>query len=199
MSPASIDRALVHTKKVERVQKKYGSKQDRTLLSTVPVKTAADVDRTQPGMTQLDCVEHCGSNAGGEYALSLTTVDVLYGWWEGAALLGKGQARTLTAIDDTRKRSPITWAEMHPDNGSNLLNWHVYHYALEHTIALSRSQSYQKNDNCRVAQKNDTPVRNMVGYLRYDTTKEVAILNDLYEHELRLYKNFFQPVMRLVE
>lgn len=199
MSPASIDRALVHTKEVEQVKKKYGSKQDSTLLRTVPIKTAADVDRKQPGMTQLDCVEHCGTSASGQYALSLTTVDVLFGWWEGDAFLGKGQERTLAAIDAARKRSPIPWTEMHPDNGSNLLNWHVYAYALEEHIALSHSRSYQKNDNCWVEQKNDTHVRNVVGYLRYDTQEEIDIMNDLYHHELRLYKNFFQPCMKLVE
>ena len=36
-----------------------------------------------------------------------------------------------------------------------------------------------------------------MGYLRYDTLGEVVI-NDLYRSELRLYKNFFQPVMKLV-
>lgn len=198
MSPASIDRALVHTKEVEHTKKQYGTKQDRTLLSTVPIKTAADLDRTAPGMVQLDCVEHCGTSAAGEYALSLTTVDVLFGWWEGGAFMGKGQARTLSAIDDARTRSPVPWVEMHPDNGSNVLNWHVYQYALNHSIALSRSRSYWKNDNCWVEQKNDTHVRNVVGYLRYDTDEEVMILDDLYRHELREYKNFFQPVMKLV-
>jgi len=34
-------------------------------------------------------------------------------------------------------------------------------------------------------------------YLRYDTLGEVVI-NDLHRNELRLYKNFFQPVMKLV-
>ncbi len=199
MSPASIDRALVRTKEVERVNKKYGSKQNTALLRTVPIKTAADVDRTQSGMTQLDCVEHCGTSAGGYYALSLTTVDVLFGWWEGGAFLGKGQERTLAAIDAARKRSPVPWTEMHPDNGSNLLNWHMYAYAIEERIALSHSRSYKKNDNCWVEQKNDTHVRNVVGYLRYDTQEEVDIMNDLYHSELRLYKNFFQPVMKLVE
>jgi len=38
-----------------------------------------------------------------------------------------------------------------------------------------------------------------VGYLRYDTKEELEILNDLYRNELRLYKNFFQPVMKLKE
>jgi transcription initiation factor TFIIIB Brf1 subunit/transcription initiation factor TFIIB len=40
-------------------------------------------------------------------------------------------------------------------------------------------------------------VRKIFGYLRYDTYQELAIMNDLYRNELRLYKNFFQPVMKL--
>ena len=43
-----------------------------------------------------------------------------------------------------------------------------------------------------------THVRKTVGYLRYDTDKELAIMNSLYENELRLYKNFFSPVMKLM-
>ena len=35
-------------------------------------------------------------------------------------------------------------------------------------------------------------------YLRYDTDAEVVILNELYGH-LRLYVNFFQPQMKLVD
>ena len=38
-----------------------------------------------------------------------------------------------------------------------------------------------------------------MGYLRYDTELERALISDLYQNELRLYKNFFQPVMRLKE
>jgi transcription initiation factor TFIIIB Brf1 subunit/transcription initiation factor TFIIB len=40
-------------------------------------------------------------------------------------------------------------------------------------------------------------VRKIFGYLRYDTYQEQAIMNDLYRNELRLYKNFFQLVMKL--
>jgi len=48
-----------------------------------------------------------------------------------------------------------------------------------------------------VEQKNWTHVRKVFGYLRYDTLEELAIMNELYHNELRLYKNFFQPVMKL--
>lgn len=47
-------------------------------------------------------------------------------------------------------------------------------------------------------QKNNTHVRRLVGYLRYDTPEEMEILNDLYRNEQRLFKNFFQPVIKLV-
>jgi hypothetical protein len=33
--------------------------------------------------------------------------------------------------------------------------------------------------------------------LRYDTLEELQIIKDLYRNELRLFKNFFQPMMKL--
>lgn len=41
-------------------------------------------------------------------------------------------------------------------------------------------------------------VRRTVGYLRYDTEAELETLNELYGY-LRLYTNFFLPVMKLKE
>lgn len=69
--------------------------------------------------------------------------------------------------------------------------------AEKHGISMSRSRPLQEERNCFVEQKNSTHVRQAVGYLRYNTTEEQAIMNDLYRNEFRLYKNFFQPVMKL--
>ncbi len=63
---------------------------------------------------------------------------------------------------------------------------------------FTRTRSYRKNDNCFVEQKNYSVVRRAVGYSRYDTEEELKIINELYGH-LRLYTNFFQPVMKLIE
>ena len=41
-------------------------------------------------------------------------------------------------------------------------------------------------------------VRKNVGYYRYETKKELKMLNELYK-VLRLYTNFLQPVMKLVK
>ncbi|MDI6729720.1 MAG: hypothetical protein QMD44_12465 [Thermodesulfovibrionales bacterium] len=68
----------------------------------------------------------------------------------------------------------------------------------ERKITFTRSRPYRKNDNCFVEQKNYSIVRRAVGYLRYDTEEELKVLNDLYRY-LRLYTNFFQPVMKLKE
>jgi hypothetical protein len=199
ISSATIDRRLTHEKEVLALNLKYKKKRDMTLLSQVPMKTAADLDKDKPGTVQVDCVEHCGVSVAGEYVHSLTTVDMLFGWWEGEGIMGQGQERALIGIKNCQKRTPVCWREIHPDNGGNILNWHVYKFAENESIELSRSRPYKKNDNCYVEQKNSTHVRRQFGYLRFDTKEEMEIMNDLYRNELRLYKNFFQPVMKLTE
>jgi len=49
-----------------------------------------------------------------------------------------------------------------------------------------------------VEQKNWSVIRRAVGYGRYDTDKELSILNELYSY-IRLYVNFFQPVRKLIK
>ena len=61
---------------------------------------------------------------------------------------------------------------------------------------MSRSRPYKKNDNAWVEQKNWRHVRKVVGYRRYDTTTELQLLNQIYA-VARLYRNFFQPAIKL--
>ena len=169
------------------------------LCQMVPVKTSAEMDRSVPGNIQIDCVEHCGASAFGEYVNTLATTDLFSGWWEGEGVMGKGQERALIALENTNKRYPCNWKEIHPDNGGNILNYHIWTWTQKEGIAYSRSRPYKKNDNCFIEQKNSTHVRKIVGYLRYDTKAELDIINDLYRNELRLFKNFFQPTIKLVQ
>jgi len=83
------------------------------------------------------------------------------------------------------------------DNGSEFINQIFYKYCQREKLEFTRSRPYRKNDNAYVEQKNWTHVRKIFGYQRYDTYEELSIINDLYHNELRLYKNFFQPVMKL--
>ena len=115
----------------------------------------------------------------------------------GKAVLGRGQEGCLEALTKARERMPFPWCEVHPDNDSSFINWHLVRYCEEEGITLSRSRPYKKNDNCFVEEKNKTHVRAVLGHLRYDSDREQAVINGLYRYELRLYKNFFQPVMKL--
>ena len=199
IASSTVDKKLEHEKEVLRQKRKYKKNFNPLLCQMVPVKTAAEMDRTVPGNIQIDCVEHCGSSASGEYVNTLATIDVFSGWWEGEGVMGKGQARALTAMEYASLRHPFDWKEIHPDNGGNILNYHVWTWTQEREIAYSRSRPYRKNDNCFIEQKNSTHVRKVVGYLRYDAQEELDIINDLYRKELRLYKNFFQPTIKLVQ
>jgi len=87
---------------------------------------------------------------------------------------------------------------MDSDNGSEFINQILYKYCWREGLEFTRSRENKKIDNAYIEQKNWTHVRKVFGYLRYDTYEELVIMNDLYNNELRLYKNFFQPVMKLI-
>lgn len=64
-------------------------------------------------------------------------------------------------------------------------------------ITFTRSRPYQKNDQAHVEQKNWSVVRHTVGYKRLESDAAFELLTSLYA-DLRLYINFFQPVLKLV-
>ena len=112
--------------------------------------------------------------------------------------MGKSQQSTFQALKQIRERDPIDWKGLDSDNGSEFINDILYKYCHREKLEFTRSRPSRKNDNAYIEQKNWTHVRKILGYLRYDTFAELSIINDLYHGDLRLYKNFFQPVMKLV-
>lgn len=193
----TIDEKLKRQKEIERLRKKYYKHNNPLLYQKIPVKLSDDLNRKQTGNIQIDLVEHCGQSVMGEYICTLSTNDIATGWWEGEAIMGKGQNRAFCALKNIRKRYPFFWREIHSDNGSEFINWQLLRYIHAEKLGFSRSRPNKKNDNCFVEQKNWTHVKKFVGYFRYDTLKELWLLNLIYLEELRLYKNFFQPVIKL--
>jgi len=96
-----------------------------------------------------------------------------------------------------RGRLPFELLGLDSDNGAEFINDHLYRYCLSNKITFTRSRKYRKNDNCYVEQKNYSVVRKYAGYFRYDTEEELQVLKELYRY-LRLYINFFQPIMKQV-
>ncbi len=198
ISTPSIDRLLQHAREEEKVHQKRKKKSNPLLFEKILTKTSSECERNMLGIIQMDHVEHCGSSKGGGYVCTLSTTDVCSGWFEAEAMMGTGQERTFAGVKRIRKRMPFKWKEMHPDNGTGFINDMLYRYSVEEKLSFTRSRPYKKNDNCWIEQKNRTHVRKVIGILRYDTRKELDAINDLYRNELRLYKNFFCPCMKLV-
>jgi len=198
ISAKTIDRKLKHQKEIERIRRKYQKKVHPLLYQKIPVKLADEWDRNQLGNIQTDLIEHCGQSAKGEYVNTVSNTDIAAGWWEGEAIMGRGQIPTQQGLDRARKRFPFPWKEIHSDNGTEYINAHLFSYTQKERLRFSRSRPNKKNDNCFVEQKNWTHVKKYVGYLRYDAQEELEVLNSLFRNELRLYKNFFQPVIKLI-
>ena len=196
ISPRQIDRRLAPAKRHLRTRR-YGRTKPGTLLKHhIPLKTD-HWDVTVPGFTELDLVAHAGHRADGEFAHSLNVTDIHTTWVETRAVLGRGETRVQTALDEIRQVLPFRLCGIDSDNGSEFINDHLYRYCQVQEIQFTRGRPYKKDDNAHIEQKNWTHVRKLVGYWRYDTPAAVAALNDLYRHELRLFHNLFLPSVKL--
>lgn len=198
ISPRTIDEKLKTHKEKENLKRHYDYKNNPLLYQKIPTKLSTDWNRHEIGNIQVDLVEHCGASNHGEYIQTLSTTDIATGWWEGGAQMTRSQVATFNNMRKIEVHYPFLWKELHPDNDSAFINWQLHDYAQRRKIRFSRSRPYHKNDNCFVEQKNSSHVRRTVGHFRYDTEEELALLNDLYANELRLYKNFFQPTIKLI-
>ena len=198
MSSATIDRKLKHQREVlHLLRSKGGPKPGSLLKRKIPIRLT-EWDTTKTGYVEMDLVVHCGASTFGEYINTLSTTEVSSGWWEGEAIMGKSQESTFQSLKQIRQRAPFDWKGLDSDNGSEFINDILYKYCHREKIEFTRSRPSRKNDNAYIEQKNWTHVRKILGYLRYDTFAELSIINDLYRGDLRLYKNFLQPVMKLV-
>jgi hypothetical protein len=197
ISAASIDRLLAAQRRRLNVRGRSGTKPGTLLKHQIPVRTFAEWDQTQPGFVEIDLVGHDGGFAHGDFCQTLDVTDVASGWTETQAVLNKAQVWVFAALQLIRARLPFALRGIDSDNGSEFINYHLWHYAQQERITFTRGRPWKKNDGCFVEQKNYSVVRRAVGYARYEGDTQLHLLNELYA-ELRLYTNFFQPVMKLI-
>lgn len=198
ISAATIDRLLKKDKARYRLKEKPRTKPGTLLLNQIPIRTFADWNSKRPGFMEIDLVGHDGGNGRGEYIQTLDMTDVYSSWTETQAVKNKAQVWVFEALTDIRHRLPFELLGIDSDNGSEFINDQLLRYCQEEKISFTRSRPYRKNDSCFVEQKNYSVVRRAVGYYRYQTERELRLLNELYR-SLRLYTNYFQPVMKLIE
>ncbi len=196
ISPSTIDRVLRPWRRIGGRRPFSTTKPGNLLKNSIPIRTFADWQENHPGFLEADLVAHCGESVEGFYLTSLSTVDVASGWSECIGVWGKGQSRVRAAVHRIRQRLPFTMLGLDSDNGSEFINQHLYTYCRDEGITFTRSRSYKKNDSCHVEQKNWSVIRRLIGYNRYSSHAALEALNRVY-YLLRLYINFFQPVMKL--
>lgn len=200
ISPRTIDR-LLH--RLKSKYKKLGlstTKPGSLLKKQIPIKLN-QWNESRPGFIEADTVAHCGSSLSGQFAYTLNIVDLASGWTEQRALWGKGQRGVFEALKNITKHLPFKVLGFDCDNGGELLNYMLLEYFThrKNPVQYTRSREYQKNDNAHIEEKNWTHVRQFIGYQRFDKFETVAILNDLYLTEWRLYLNFFIPSFKLID
>ena len=196
ISSASIDRCL----RPVRIKSPHGlstTKPGSLLKSLIPVRTFTEWDEERPGFMEIDLVAHCGNTTEGQYLNTLTCTDISTGWTDVTALLHRSQQAVSEAIQRMRQRLPFPLLGIDSDNGSEFINDLLYRYCLAEKITFTRSRPYKKNDQAHVEQKNWSVVRHTVGYDRWETEQELAILESIHA-DLRLYINFFQPSLKLI-
>ncbi len=198
ISPATIDRLLAKERRKQTIKGRSNTKPGTLLRNQIPIRTFSEWNEQRPGFVEIDLVGHDGGDAQGEFIQTLDVTDVCTTWTETEAVRNKAQKWVFEALKDIRGRMPFALLGIDSDSGSEFINHHLFRYCREEGITFTRSRSYRKNDNCFVEQKNYSVVRRAVGYLRYDTEEDLCILNELYRH-LRLYTNFFQPTMKLIQ
>ena len=198
ISPASIDRLLAKERKRHQIKGRGNTKPGTLLKNQIPIRTFSDWNEQKPGFVEIDLVGHDGGDSRGDFVQTLDVTDVCTTWTETEAVRNKAQIWVFDALKDIRKRMPFPLLGIDSDSGGEFINNQLLRYCQQEKITFTRSRSYRKNDSCFVEQKNYSIVRRAVGYLRYDTEAELRTLNELYR-SLRLYTNFFQPAMKLIE
>lgn len=196
ISSASIDRCL-RPVRIKSVHGLSTTKPGSLLKNLIPVRTFTEWDEEQPGFMEIDLVAHCGDSTAGQFLCTLTCTDVCTGWTDVTGLLHRSQQAVSQAIRLMRQRLPFPLRGIDSDNGSEFINDLLYSYCINEKITFTRSRPYKKNDQAHVEQKNWSVVRHTVGYHRWETDQELALLESIYD-DLRLYINFFQPSFKLI-
>jgi len=167
------------------------------LKEIIPIFTGPWADKP-PGYGQVDTVVHCGSSLIGDMVYTVNYTDVCTLWDMPHAQWNKGQEATKKSLEKIRQDLPFDLKGIHPDTGSEFVNWHVKGWCDNLSIEMTRSRPSHKNDNAYVEQKNGHIIRRFLGYTRIDCKEAVPVMNEFYK-VLGLYLNHFIPSRKCIE
>ncbi len=196
MSEHTVRRRVAHFQKSRGIRRGLSSTKPSALKSIIPIFKGPWKD-LPPGHAQIDTVAHCGNTLLGDFIFSLSAIDACAYWTNTRAQWNKGNEATRKALSCIKDALPFPLVEVHPDTGSEFINWNMRHWCDTEGITMSRSEPGKKNDNMYVEERNGHVVRKYLGYRRFDCPMVVPLMNDFYE-VMGLYLNHFKAVRRQV-
>jgi transposase InsO family protein len=198
MASATIDRRLAPMRAAQMPHGRSHTKPGSLLKSQIPIRTWSEWDEETPGFVEIDLVGHEGGNSFGEFCLTLTMTDIATGFTVNRSVPNKAAIGVTEAIEHASRVFPFPILGIDSDNGSEFINVHLFDYCTENKITFTRSRPGNKNDGAHVEQKNWTHVRELVGYLRFDTEAELEVLNAIWSLDQR-FTNHLLAQQQLVE
>ena len=198
MSAATIDRKLAPERAKLIPRGRAHTKPGTLLKSQIPIRTWAEWDDAVPGFVEIDLVGHEGGNSFGEFCFTLTVTDIATGWTVNRSVRNKAAKWVFEALEHVTAVFPFPIIGIDSDNGSEFINEHLLAYCHARRITFTRSRPGNKNDGAHVEQKNWARVRELVGYLRYDTAAELDKLNEIWDLD-RTFTNYLLPQQKLLE
>jgi hypothetical protein len=198
MSAATIDRRLAADRAaVTLARGRSLTKPGGLLKSQIPMRTWADWDDARPGFVEIDLVGHDGGDLNGEFCYTLTVTDIATGWTENRTVRNRAARWVFGALVQIQANLPFPLLGIDTDNGSEFINHHLLSWCTEQQITFTRSRPNNSNDGCHVEQKNWAVARRTVGYWRYETPAEMALLNQIWT-ALSPLTNLFTPQQKLL-
>jgi hypothetical protein len=198
MSPATIDRRLAEARTGLVARKPIAHTRPGSMLkSSIPMKTWREWNHAEPGFVQIDLVGHEGGDNNGAFFFTLDATDIATGWTEAITVRSKGERIVADGLEQLWLRFPFHIAGIHSDNGSEFINHHLARWCGTRKNTYSRGRASHKNDKSHVEKKNWSVVRRSVGYFRYDTRRELDLLNQLWPLT-SVQVNLFLPQQKLV-
>jgi len=198
MRPSTIDLRLAPYRRLLMPRGRSHTKPGSLLKSQIPIRTWSEWDEGRPGFLEIDFVGHEGGNSFGEFCSTLTMTDIATGWTINRSVLNKAESHVTDALDFARRLFPFPVLGIDSDNGSEFINAHFFDYCVANKLTFTRSRPHHKNDGAHVEQKNWTHVRELVGYLRFDTEGELELLNAIWTLDGR-FTNHLLTQQKLVE
>lgn len=195
-SVSTLKRRIVNFENIKS-RGSRGTTKPSALKEIIPIRRGP-WENPLPGKGEVDTVAHCGYTISGDFCYTVQYTDIATVWTVLAAQWNKGEEATVQSIERIKAHLPFPLLGIDPDSGSEFINWHLKGWCDQHTVDMTRTRPYMKNDHARIEQKNYANVRHVVGYCRFDRPECVMILNELYD-ELEDYINFFLPSVKCIE